>query len=183
MWTTGESPTPPQTIEPMLQKLRQAVGMDPSKAEPFFPSFASSALARSSHCVCADERIGPCMSQHPALGSQKRSADHYAVWNPHRGEAEDIQTLVHEPALYNFTSVQDRRTLCTAQSCLDSLRIRIEAQVNTELSPPAPKKTMHPIPNKHSFVLHQIDWVRQHIPVTGNNAYRSLAQRSPRLVA
>ena len=54
----------------------------------FFPSFASSALARSSHSVCADERIGPCMSQHPALESQKRSADHYAVQNPHRGEAE-----------------------------------------------------------------------------------------------
>ena len=44
---------------------------------------------------------------------------------------EDIQTLVHETALYNFTSAQDRRTLYTAQSCLDSLRIRIEAQVNT----------------------------------------------------
>ena len=30
-----------------------------------------------------------------------------------------------------LTSAQDRRTLSTAQSCLDSLRIRIEAQVNT----------------------------------------------------
>lgn len=44
---------------------------------------------------------------------------------------EDIQTLVHETALYNFTSAQDRRTLSTAQCCLNSLRIRIEAQVNT----------------------------------------------------
>ena len=44
---------------------------------------------------------------------------------------EDVQKLVHETALYNFTCAQDRRTLSTAQSCLDSLRIRIEAQVNT----------------------------------------------------
>ena len=44
---------------------------------------------------------------------------------------EDIQRLVHETALYNFTSAQDRRTLNTAQCCLNSLRIRIEAQVNT----------------------------------------------------
>ena len=44
---------------------------------------------------------------------------------------EDVQRLVHETALHNFTSAQDRRTLSTAQSCLDSLRIRIEAQVNT----------------------------------------------------
>ena len=44
---------------------------------------------------------------------------------------EDIQKLVHETALYNFSSAQDRRTLSTAQSCLNGLRIRIEAQVNT----------------------------------------------------
>ena len=44
---------------------------------------------------------------------------------------EDVQKLVHETALHNFTSAQDRRTLSTAQSCLDSLRIGIEAQVNT----------------------------------------------------
>ena len=35
---------------------------------------------------------------------------------------EDVQKLVHETALYNFTSAQDRRTL---------MRIRIEAQANT----------------------------------------------------
>ena len=45
--------------------------------------------------------------------------------------ALDVQKLVHETALYNFTSAQDRRTLNAAQSCLNSLRIRIEAQVNT----------------------------------------------------
>ena len=44
---------------------------------------------------------------------------------------DDIQRLVHETALYNFTSAKDRRTLNTAQCCLNSLRIRIEAQVNT----------------------------------------------------
>lgn len=44
---------------------------------------------------------------------------------------EDVQKLVHETALYNFTSAQDRRTLNTAQCCLNSLRIRVEAQVNT----------------------------------------------------
>ena len=54
----------------------------------FFPSFAFSALARSSHSICANERIKHCMNQHPALGNQKRSADHYAVRNPHRGAAE-----------------------------------------------------------------------------------------------
>ena len=44
---------------------------------------------------------------------------------------EDIQKLVHETALYNFTSAQDRRTLNTAQCYLNSLRIRVEAHVNT----------------------------------------------------
>ena len=44
---------------------------------------------------------------------------------------EDIQTLVHETTLSNFTSAQDRRTLNTAQCCLNSLRIRVEAHVNS----------------------------------------------------
>ena len=44
---------------------------------------------------------------------------------------DDVQKLVHETTLYNFTSAQDRRTLTTAQSCLDSLRIRTEAHANT----------------------------------------------------
>ena len=44
---------------------------------------------------------------------------------------DDVQKLVHETTLYNFTSAQDRRTLSTAQSCLDSLRIRLEAHANT----------------------------------------------------
>ena len=44
---------------------------------------------------------------------------------------EDIQTLVHETTLYNFTSAQYRRTLNIAQCCLNSLRIRVEAQVNS----------------------------------------------------
>ena len=55
----------------------------------FFPSSAFSALARSSHNVCANERLKHCMNQHPSLGSQKRSADLYAVRNPHRGANED----------------------------------------------------------------------------------------------
>ena len=42
---------------------------------------------------------------------------------------DDVQKLVH--ALYNFTSAQDRRTLSTTQSCLDSLHIRLEAHANT----------------------------------------------------
>ena len=37
----------------------------------FFLSFAFSALARSSHSICANERIKRCISQRPALGSQK----------------------------------------------------------------------------------------------------------------
>ena len=57
----------------------------------FFPSFASAALARSSHSVCADERISQCMKQRPSLGSQKRSADHYAVQSPYRGRNEAKQ--------------------------------------------------------------------------------------------
>ena len=44
---------------------------------------------------------------------------------------EGVQTLVHETPLSNFTSAQDRRTLNTAQCCLKSLRIRVEAHVNS----------------------------------------------------
>ena len=43
----------------------------------------------------------------------------------------DVLKLAHETTLYNFTSAQDRRTLNTALSCLDSLRIRLEAHANT----------------------------------------------------
>ena len=96
---------------------------------------------------------------------------------------EDVQKLVHETALYNFTSAQDRRTLNTAQCCLNSLRIRVEAQVNTveetvasvTLSTSAQRnsgstrcpsrnideeKAMSPFPNKHWLVLHPVDWIR-----------------------
>ena len=52
----------------------------------FFPSFASVALARSSHSVCADERIGQCMNKHPSLGSRKRSADRYVVRSHQRSD-------------------------------------------------------------------------------------------------
>ena len=45
-----------------------------------------------------------------------------APTNSAKATLEDVQKLVHETALYNFTS---------AQYCLNSLRIRIEAQVNT----------------------------------------------------
>ena len=38
---------------------------------------------------------------------------------------------MHETPLQNLASAQDRRTLHTAQSCLDSLRIRLEAHANT----------------------------------------------------
>ena len=48
-----------------------------------------------------------------------------------RPTLDDVLKLVHETTLYNFTSAQDRRTLNTAQSCLDSLRIRLEAHANT----------------------------------------------------
>ena len=48
-----------------------------------------------------------------------------------RATLDDVLKLVHETTLYNFTSAQDRRTLNTAQSCLDSLRIRLEAHANT----------------------------------------------------
>ena len=45
----------------------------------FFPSFASAALARSSHNVVLMNELSKCMKQRPSLGSRKRSADHYAV--------------------------------------------------------------------------------------------------------
>ena len=48
-----------------------------------------------------------------------------------RATLDDVLKLVHKSTLYNFTSAQDRRTLNTAQSCLDSLRIRLEAHANT----------------------------------------------------
>ena len=48
-----------------------------------------------------------------------------------RATLDEVLELVHETPLYNLTSAQDRRTLNTAQSCLDSLRIRLEAYANT----------------------------------------------------
>ena len=45
---------------------------------------------------------------------------------------EEIQAVLHEKTiLANFTSAQDRRTLNTAHCCLNSLRIRAEAHVNS----------------------------------------------------
>ena len=37
----------------------------------FFPSFAFSALARSSHSICASERINCCISQRPHWGVKR----------------------------------------------------------------------------------------------------------------
>ena len=48
-----------------------------------------------------------------------------------RATLANVLTLVRETSLHNFTSAQDRRTLNTAQSCLDSLCIRLEAHTNT----------------------------------------------------
>ena len=48
-----------------------------------------------------------------------------------RATLAKVMTLVRETPLHNFTSAQDRRTLSTAQSCLDSLSIRLEAHANT----------------------------------------------------
>ena len=48
-----------------------------------------------------------------------------------RATLANVLTLVRETPLHNFTSAQDRRTLSTAQSCLDSLCIRLEAHANT----------------------------------------------------
>ena len=45
---------------------------------------------------------------------------------------EEIQALMHgQTILANFTGAQDYRTLNAAYSCLNSLRIRLEAHVNT----------------------------------------------------
>ena len=45
---------------------------------------------------------------------------------------EEIQAMVHgKTILANLSSAQDRRTLNTAYSCLNSLRIRMEAHVNS----------------------------------------------------
>ena len=48
-----------------------------------------------------------------------------------RATLDEVLELVHETPLHNLASAQDRRTLNTAQSCLDSLRIRLEAHANT----------------------------------------------------
>ena len=48
-----------------------------------------------------------------------------------RATLDKVLKLVHETPLHNLASAQDRRTLNTAQSCLDSLRIRLEAHANT----------------------------------------------------
>ena len=42
-----------------------------------------------------------------------------------RATLTKVMALVRETPLHNFTSAQDRRTLNTAQSCLDSLSIRL----------------------------------------------------------
>ena len=44
---------------------------------------------------------------------------------------DKVLELVHEPPLNKLTSAQDRRTLNTAQFCLDCIRIRLEAHANT----------------------------------------------------
>ena len=47
---------------------------------------------------------------------------------------EEIQAILRymkKNILANFTSAQDRRTLNTAYCCLNSLRIRVEAHVNS----------------------------------------------------
>ena len=43
----------------------------------------------------------------------------------------EVTVLLRDTHLYKFTSAQDRRTLNAAQNCLDSLRIRVAAHVNT----------------------------------------------------
>ena len=48
-----------------------------------------------------------------------------------RATLANVLTLVRETPLHDFTSAQDRRTLSTAQSCLDSLSIRLKAHANT----------------------------------------------------
>ena len=48
-----------------------------------------------------------------------------------RATLDEVLELVHETPLCNLASAQDRRTLNTAQSCLESLRIRLEAHANT----------------------------------------------------
>ena len=59
----------------------------------FFPSFASAALARSSHSVVLMNELAKCMKQRPSLRSQKRSADHYAV----RSLVRPISEKQHKP--------------------------------------------------------------------------------------
>ena len=48
-----------------------------------------------------------------------------------RATLDEVLELVHETPLCNLASAQDRRTLNTAQSCLESLRIGLEAHANT----------------------------------------------------
>ena len=48
-----------------------------------------------------------------------------------RATLDEVLELVHKTPLCNLASAQDRRTLNTAQSCLDSLRIRLEAHANS----------------------------------------------------
>ena len=48
-----------------------------------------------------------------------------------RATLANVLSLVRETPLHNFTSAQDRRTLSTVQSCLDSLCMGLEAHANT----------------------------------------------------
>ena len=81
-----------------------------SRVNDFFPSYASVALARSSHNVCADERIGQCMSKHPTLGSQKWSADHYVVLSPLQGVNEKENQQNTEPKTNKAAKARQQQT-------------------------------------------------------------------------
>ena len=80
----------------------------------------------ASNCCDFSGRLGT--SKHLTL---LRLQQHVLKLTEAKAALEDVQQLVHETALYTFTSAQDRRTLNTAHKCLDSLRIRTEAQANT----------------------------------------------------
>ena len=106
-----------------------------------------------------------------------------------RATLDDVLKLVHESTLYNFTSAQDRRTLNTAQSCLDSLRINLrhsrgKSQTETSVAyftsktgnsgstraacRAVRKEAVPIIPNEHQLVPYGYgwDWQRNHPTIT-----------------
>ena len=112
----------------------------------FFPSFASAALARSSHSVVLMNELAKCMKQRPSLGSQKRSADRYAV----RSLVRPISEKQHNPNKPKSEQNTQRNrhrskesSVCEKAPCTDLPPDPTLHQISTELRRRTRTSTTH----------------------------------------